>query len=128
MIRCLVYFVYRCSIGGNRIKNFAGQQEIHTVVRELRKAFPLKNDKHRRVKQAKYKNKITLRETVDEQHSEKDSDDDFDLKEALRRNKRRRKKQMMKLPIINLDKYIHITCEHFNFVLSFPSKCMHMFF
>lgn len=84
----------------------AGQQEVHTVVRKLRKSFPLKK-KHPQVEVIDSKKKSETSEASDKEHSEKnDSDDDFDAKEALRRNKQRRKKQII-LPTINLDEYVY---------------------
>lgn len=84
-----------------------GQQEVHTIVRKLRKAFPLKKDKYPQVKQTGTEaGNASLKETVDEEeHDENRFDDEFDSKEALRRNKQRRKKQQMELPNINLDNY-----------------------
>ncbi|KAL0100806.1 hypothetical protein PUN28_019294 [Cardiocondyla obscurior] len=81
-----------------------GQQEVHTVVRKLRKSFPLKKNKPQ-VKVVKNFDKNETLEASDKEHSEKDdSDDDFDAEEALRRNKQRQKKQIV-LPTINLDDY-----------------------
>lgn len=76
---------------------------MHTVVRKLRKSFPLKKNKQPQVKVVKDSEKY---EMSDKEHSGKDeSDDDFDAQEALRRNKRRQKKQLI-LPTINLDEYV----------------------
>ncbi|XP_014479502.1 PREDICTED: probable ATP-dependent RNA helicase kurz [Dinoponera quadriceps] len=74
-----------------------GQQEVHTVVRKLRKAFPLRKA---RVKQTDSSDmsECASKEAADEEQCE----EDFDDKEALRRNKLRRKEQ---LPNINLDNY-----------------------
>lgn len=96
-----------------------GQQEVLTVVRKLRKSFPLKKNKHPQVKVVKESEKYEMSEIVDKEHSEKDeSDDDFDAKEALRRNKQRRKKRII-LPTINLDEYVHPYWHYFN-LLYFP--------
>ncbi|KYN01320.1 PREDICTED: probable ATP-dependent RNA helicase kurz [Cyphomyrmex costatus] len=82
-----------------------GQQEVHTVVRKLRKLFPLKKNKQSQVKMVEDPEKNKVPEASDKEHSEKDdSDDDFDAEEALRRNKQRQKKQII-LPTINLDDY-----------------------
>lgn len=76
-----------------------------TVVRKLRKFFPLKKNKPL-VKVVKDTEKMS--ETSDTEHNEKDdSEDDFDAEEALRRNKQRQKKQII-LPTINLDEYVYI--------------------
>jgi len=88
----------------------AGQQEVHTVVRKLRKSFPLKKN-NPQIKVVKDSEKNEAPEALDKEHSEKDdsednSDDDFDAEEALRRNKQRQKKQII-LPTINLDEYVH---------------------
>lgn len=89
---------------------------MHTVVRKLRKAFPLKNNKRPRIKRTdSAKDETASKEAADEEHGEKGSDDDFDAKEALRRNRLRQKKQI-ELPKINLDECVYITCDHFNFV------------
>lgn len=91
----------------------AGQQEVHTVVRKLRKSFPLKKNKRPQVKVVKDSEKGETPEALDEERSEKDdSDDDFDAKEALRRNKQRQKKQII-LPTINLDEYVYPYCNYF---------------
>ncbi|KAL6256172.1 hypothetical protein P5V15_012288 [Pogonomyrmex californicus] len=84
-----------------------GQQEVHTVVRKLRKAFPLKKNKQFQVKKVdSEKDGVPSKETSNKEDGEKeDSDDDFDDKEALRRNKQRQKKQVI-LPSINLDDYL----------------------
>ncbi|XP_011057226.1 PREDICTED: probable ATP-dependent RNA helicase kurz [Acromyrmex echinatior] len=85
-----------------------GQQEVHTVVRKLRKSFPLKKNKQPQIKVVKDSEKNEASEALDKEHSEKDDSeddsDDFDAEEALRRNKRRQKKQII-LPTINLDDY-----------------------
>ncbi|KYQ50329.1 putative ATP-dependent RNA helicase kurz [Trachymyrmex zeteki] len=83
-----------------------GQQEVHTVVRKLRKSFPLKKNKQPQVKVVKdsEKNEAPDKERSEKDDSEDDSDDDFDAEEALRRNKQRQKKQII-LPTINLDDY-----------------------
>lgn len=84
---------------------------MHTVVRKLRKSFPLKKNKPQ-VKVVK--NSKNTPEAPDKEHSEKDdSDDDFDAEEALRRNKQRQKKQII-LPTINLDEYVYPYCNYFN--------------
>lgn len=85
----------------------AGQQEVHTVVRKLRKSFPLRNNKKPQVKVVQDSEKNETTEALDKEHSEQeDSEDDFDAKEALRRNKQRQKKQII-LPTINLDEYVY---------------------
>lgn len=82
---------------------------MHTVVRKLRKSFPLKKNKNPQVKVVKDSEKCESEE-LDKEHSEEDeSDDDFDAKEALRRNKQRQKKQII-LPTINLDEYVYLNC------------------
>lgn len=95
----------------NRIyfKYIIGQQEVHTIVRKLRKAFPLRKNKLQVKPINLEKNKLSSKEAVNEVQSEKDddTDDDFDAEEALRRNKQRQKKQIV-LPNINLDKYVHL--------------------
>ncbi|XP_012532022.1 probable ATP-dependent RNA helicase kurz [Monomorium pharaonis] len=78
-----------------------GQQEVHTVVRKLRKAFPFKKNKPQ-VKMVKDSEEMP--EASDKESNENDSDDDFDAEKALRRNKQRQKKQII-LPTINLDDY-----------------------
>ncbi|XP_011697160.1 PREDICTED: probable ATP-dependent RNA helicase kurz [Wasmannia auropunctata] len=78
-----------------------GQQEVHTVVRKLRKAFPLKRIKQPQVKVVNTEKSETSEASDKEQDEEKD---DFDAEEALRRNKQRQKKQII-LPTINLDDY-----------------------
>jgi len=87
---------------------YAGQREVYTVVRKLRKAFPLKKNNQPQIKLVNAEeNKIPTKEAMNEEFNEEDnSDDDFDAKEALRRNKQRQKKQII-LPTINLDEYIH---------------------
>ncbi|EFN84450.1 Probable ATP-dependent RNA helicase kurz [Harpegnathos saltator] len=82
-----------------------GQQEVHTVVRKLRRAFPL--PKRNKIKRTTLDNKTAPKEEADEEQSEKhsDSDDDFNAREALRRNRLRRKKRRFELPNINLDNY-----------------------
>lgn len=82
-----------------------GQQEVYTVVRKLRKLFPLKKNKYQ-VKQVNLEENETMEVTKNNEHSNNDEsdDDDFDAKQALRFNKQRRKKQII-LPTINLDDY-----------------------
>ncbi|XP_024872377.1 probable ATP-dependent RNA helicase kurz isoform X1 [Temnothorax curvispinosus] len=83
-----------------------GQQEVHTVVRKLRKSFPLRKNKKPQVKVVQDSEKNETTDALDKEHSEQeDSEDDFDAKEALRRNKQRQKKQII-LPTINLDDYL----------------------
>lgn len=83
-------------------------------MRKLRKSFPLKKNKHSQVKVVDSEKKSETPEASDKEHSEKDdSDDDFDAKEALRRNKQRQKKQII-LPTINLDEYVYLYCNPFN--------------
>lgn len=83
------------------------------MVRKLRKSFPLKKNKRPQVKVVKDSEKGETPEALDEERSEKDdSDDDFDAKEALRRNKQRQKKQII-LPTINLDEYVYLYCNYF---------------
>jgi len=93
----------------NIFKYVTGQQEVHTVVRKLRKAFPLKKNKPFQVKSINLeKSKSSSKEVTNEIQSEKDdTDDDLDAEEALRRNKQRRKKQIV-LPNINLDEYVRL--------------------
>lgn len=87
---------------------------MHTVVRKLRKSFPLRKNKQPQVKVVEDSEKYEMSEILDKEHSEKDeSDDDFDAEEALRRNKQRQKKQIV-LPIINLDEYVHPYCHYFD--------------
>nr|XP_012232791.1 PREDICTED: probable ATP-dependent RNA helicase kurz [Linepithema humile] len=85
-----------------------GQQEVHTIVRKLRKAFPLRKNKlfRQQVKSINLeKSKSPSKEVTNETQSEEDdTDDDFDAEEALRRNKQRQKKRIV-LPNINLDDY-----------------------
>lgn len=96
-----------------------GQKEVLTLVRKLRKAFPLKKNKHPGVAPIDAKKNDEAEEKTDEEHSEKnDSDEDFDAEKALRRNKQRHKKQIV-LPTINLDEYVHLCvcyCSYSNFV------------
>jgi len=82
----------------------SGQQEVHTVVRKLRKSFPLKKNKQPQVKVKDSEKSETLE--TDKEHNEKDDSDDDFAKEALRRNKQKRKKQII-LPTINLDEYVY---------------------
>jgi len=81
---------------------------VHTVVRKLRKSFPLKKNKQPQVKVQDSEKSETLE--TDKEHSEKDDSDDDFAKEALRRNKQRRKKQII-LPTINLDEYVY-SCNY----------------
>lgn len=86
---------------------------MHTVVRKLRKSFPLKKNKQPQVKAMKDSEKSETSETPDKEQSEKDdSDDDFDVEEALRRNKQRQKKQII-LPTVNLDEYVYSPLQLF---------------
>lgn len=79
---------------------------MYTVVRKLRKLFPLKKNKYQ-VKQVNLEENETMEVTKNNEHSNNDEsdDDDFDAKQALRFNKQRRKKQII-LPTINLDEYV----------------------
>lgn len=81
---------------------------MYTVVRKLRKLFPLKKNKYPKVKRVNFEESETpLKEVTSNEHSNNDdSDDDFDAREALRHNKQRRKKQII-LPTINLDEYVY---------------------
>ncbi|KAH0955035.1 hypothetical protein HN011_004649 [Eciton burchellii] len=96
-----------------------GQQEVYTVVRKLRKAFPLKKNNQPQIKLVNpEESKTSTKEAMNEEVNEEDnSDDDFDAKEALRRNKQRQKKQII-LPTINLDDYSVIPTDdtHADFV------------
>lgn len=86
---------------------------MHTVVRKLRKAFPLKKNNQPQTKLPDSV-KTPAKEATNEEPSEEDnSDDDFDAKEALRRNKQRQKKQIV-LPIINLDECVYSTLNRSN--------------
>jgi len=90
---------------------------VHTVVRKLRKSFPLKKNKQPQIKVVKDSEKNEAPEALEKEHSEKDdseddSDDDFDAEEALRRNKQRQKKQII-FPTINLDEYVHSNYNYF---------------
>lgn len=82
---------------------------MHTVVRKLRKAFPLRKNKLHPIKLINLeKSKSSSEEVTNEaQSAEDDTDDEFDAEEALRRNKQRQKKQIV-LPNINLDEYVRL--------------------
>lgn len=83
----------------------AGQQEVHTVVRKLRKLFPLKKNKYLKTKLVDIEKNEILKEVTNNEHSN-DSDNDFDVKEVKCHNQQRKKKQII-FPTVNLDEYVY---------------------
>lgn len=82
---------------------------MHTIVRKLRRLFPLKKNKGKLVDSEK--SETSLEDVTNNEHSNNDdSDDDFDTRKALCHNKQR-KKEPIKLPIINLDEYVYLYCN-----------------
>ncbi|KAI4504513.1 hypothetical protein M0802_000063 [Mischocyttarus mexicanus] len=79
-----------------------GQQEVNSVVRKLRKAFPFKKGQTNTLETEKVEKN---EETNKSDHDEENSEDDFDDKEAIKRNKQKNKKQFLNLPRIDLDNY-----------------------
>ncbi|KAK2584403.1 hypothetical protein KPH14_006785 [Odynerus spinipes] len=79
-----------------------GQQEVNTVVRKLRQAFPFKKDKNNSLKVPKVEENEEVNKS---DHEEENSEDDFDDKEAIKRSKQKHKKQLLNLPHIDLDNY-----------------------
>ncbi|XP_048505748.1 probable ATP-dependent RNA helicase kurz isoform X2 [Athalia rosae] len=79
-----------------------GQQEVNTVVRKLRKAFPIRNRKLL-LKQQEVKQKEKAEET---NSNNGESDEDLDM-DRVARNARKNKKKTkeIKLPELNLDNY-----------------------
>lgn len=73
-----------------------GQQEVTYVVRKLRKAFPFKNKKN--------KNDV---KSIEQNYSESEDSDEFDMKKAINNSKKAKKKlySELTLPKISLDDY-----------------------
>lgn len=79
-----------------------GQQEVHQLVKKLRKSFPIlkgndcKNNPHSK---EPHKTK--------DQEFEEESDDEFDMKKAIKKSKQSKKKliSQLTLPKVNLDNY-----------------------
>ncbi|XP_029679744.1 probable ATP-dependent RNA helicase kurz [Formica exsecta] len=95
--------IHTCLPEGGILIFLTGQQEVHTIVRKLRKLFPLKKNKIKLVDSEK--SETFLEEVTSNEHSNHDdSDDNFDTKKALCHNKQRKKKPII-LPTINLDDY-----------------------
>ncbi|KAL2718178.1 putative ATP-dependent RNA helicase kurz [Vespula squamosa] len=78
-----------------------GQQEVNSVVRKLRKAFPFKKGKTNLL-EAKVEESKGINAS---DRNEENSENDFDDKEAIKRNKQQHKKQFFNLPRIDLDNY-----------------------
>ncbi|XP_012288521.1 probable ATP-dependent RNA helicase kurz [Orussus abietinus] len=81
-----------------------GQQEVNTVVRKLRKAFPYKKKKWT----SKKDNTNMLKENVKDGNDDNESncsEEDHNLEKVMRRLKQNKSKRNSELPNISLDQY-----------------------
>ncbi|XP_075155646.1 putative ATP-dependent RNA helicase kurz [Haematobia irritans] len=85
-----------------------GQQEVNQLVRKLRRTFPYKSEKEtlKNMKSNKDDDPKNEGEAI-EMDKKRDSDDEFDMKRAIRNVRKSKKKflSQLALPKINLDDY-----------------------
>lgn len=80
-----------------------GQHEVNNLVRKLRKAFPYKRPTKSTEDNTNDKNELTKQGNSDQE----DSEDEFNIRKAIRDAKKSRKKlaSQMAIPKVNLDEY-----------------------